>query len=666
MNEKENEATMAKKGGISVETAHIFPVIKKWLYSEKDIFLREIVSNAADAVTKHKRLCSLGQAESDGTAYRIDVRLDSAAKTITVSDNGIGMTEEELLKYLGSIALSGAMEFIQKYEGDQKEGNTTGIIGHFGLGFYSAFMVADDIEVVTKSWSGTPAVRWLCHADGSYELFPAGRETHGTDVILHIAADEEEYLNDRKLRDMLEKYCSFMPTEIYFTDEDAAADGQETEKEPDGEGKPAEEGQDEKPAGKSAEKSEKPVNDTHPLWQKAPSECTPDDYKAFYRKVFHDYRDPLFWIHINADYPLNFKGILYFPRLDNEYESIEGQVKLYYNQVFVADNIKEVIPEYLLMLKGVLDCPELPLNVSRSYLQNNTYVSKVSAHIVKKVCDKLNSLCNTERENYEAVWDSIKTFVEYACMRDRKFYDRAKDAILLTLTDGSHVTVAQYAEKAKEDGHAAPAGEGKEPVVTVYYTTDRELQAQYIALFEAQGIRIAVLDKLIDTQFVQMLESYDSTVKFQRIDADPAAALKADGDVTENQALVALFRKASGNDKLEVKFEALKDASLPAMLTVSEQSRRMEEMMKLYAMQTGGKDQAPLFPLEYTLLLNTASPLIPKLTALTAEGVAEDAAGKADLIAGQVWRLSVLAQRKFTADELKDFLAGSFDILEKL
>ncbi len=666
MNEKENEATMAKKGGISVETAHIFPVIKKWLYSEKDIFLREIVSNAADAVTKHKRLCSLGQAESDGTAYRIDVRLDSAAKTLTVSDNGIGMTEEELLKYLGSIALSGAMEFIQKYEGDQKEGNTTGIIGHFGLGFYSAFMVADDIEVVTKSWSGTPAVRWLCHADGSYELFPAERETHGTDVILHIAADEEEYLNDRKLRDMLEKYCSFMPTEIYFTDEDAAADGQETEKDPGGEDKPVEEGQDEKPTGKPDEKSEKPVNDTHPLWQKAPSECTPDDYRAFYCKVFHDYRDPLFWIHINADYPLNFKGILYFPRLDNEYESIEGQVKLYYNQVFVADNIKEVIPEYLLMLKGVLDCPELPLNVSRSYLQNNTYVSKVSAHIVKKVCDKLNSLCNTERENYEAVWDSIKTFVEYACMRDRKFYDRAKDAILLTLTDGSHVTVAQYAEKAKEDGHAAPAGEGKEPVVTVYYTTDRELQAQYIALFEAQGIQIAVLDKLIDTQFVQMLESYNATVKFQRIDADPAAALKADGDVTENQALVALFRKASGNDKLEVKFEALKDASLPAMLTVSEQSRRMEEMMKLYAMQTGGKEQAPLFPLEYTLLLNTASPLISKLTALTAEGAAEDAAGKADLIAGQVWRLSVLAQRKFTADELKDFLAGSFDILEKL
>jgi molecular chaperone HtpG len=662
MSEQNNETVQGKKGGISVETAHIFPVIKKWLYSEKDIFLREIVSNAADAVTKHKRLCSLGQAESDGTAYRIDVRLDAAAKTLTVSDNGIGMTEEELLKYLGSIALSGAMEFIQKYEGDQKEGNSTGIIGHFGLGFYSAFMVADDVEVITKSWSGAPAVRWLCHADGSYELFPAERETHGTDIVMHIAPAEEKYLNAQKIRDMLEKYCSFMPTEIYFTDEDAEAARQEKAEQ---DKEKAEEGKD-KPAEEKQPEPEKPINDIHPLWQKAPSECTPDDYKAFYRKVFHDYREPLFWIHINADYPLNFKGILFFPRLDNEYESIEGQVKLYYNQVFVADNIKEVIPEYLLMLKGVLDCPELPLNVSRSYLQNNTYVSKVSAHIVKKVCDKLNSLCNTERENYESVWDSIKTFVEYACMRDRKFYDRCKDAILLTLTDGSHVTLAQYAEKAKADGHAAPAEEGKEPVVTVYYATDRELQAQYISLFEAQGIQIAVLDKLIDTQFVQMLESYDAAMKFQRIDADPAAALKADGDVTENQALADLFRTVSGNEKLEVKFEVLKDASLPSMLTVSEQSRRMEEMMKMYAMQTGGKDQAPLFPLEYTLLLNTASPLISKLADLTAEGAGEDAAAKAKLIAGQIWQLSVLAQRKFTAEELKTFLAGSFDILAKL
>lgn len=647
----EQEVKEAKKGGISVETAHIFPVIKKWLYSEKDIFLRELVSNAADAVTKHKRLCSLGEAESDGTAYRIDVVLDPTAKTLTVSDNGIGMTEEELLKYLGSIALSGAMEFIQKYEGEQKEGNSTGIIGHFGLGFYSAFMVADDIEVVSKSWNGAPAVRWVCHADGSYELYPAERETHGTDITLHVTEEANEYLNEHKLREMLDKYCSFMPTEIYFKNEDAANED-------------APEGEAEKPA-----EEPKPVNDIQPLWQKNPSECTPEEYKAFYRKVFHDYREPLFWIHVNADYPLNFKGILYFPRLDNEYESIEGQVKLYYNQVFVADNIKEVIPEYLLMLKGVLDCPELPLNVSRSYLQNNTYVSKVSAHIVKKVCDKLNALCNTERETYESVWDSIKTFVEYACMRDRKFYDRAKDALLLTLTDGSHVTIAEYSEKARANGHTAPAEsaeEGKEPTAMVYYATDRELQAQYISLFEAQGIGIAILDKLIDTQFAQMLETYDPTVKFQRIDADPAAALKGDGEITESRALVELFRKVSGNEKLEVKFETLKDASLPAMLTVSEQSRRMEEMMKLYALQAGGKDEAPAFPLEYTLLINTASPLITKLTALTDEGAPETDTARAQTIATQVWRLSVLAQRKLTAEELTEFLTGSFELLERL
>lgn len=643
-----NDTANARRGGISVETAHIFPVIKKWLYSEKDIFLREIVSNAADAVTKHKRLVSLGEAEDDETAYRIDVSVDKTAKTLSVADNGIGMTEEELLKYLGSIALSGAVDFINKYEGDQKDGNNTGIIGHFGLGFYSAFMVAEDVEVVTKSYTGAPALRWVCHADGSYDLFPADRDVHGTTVIMHVSDEEEAYLESYKVKEMLDKYCSFMPTEIYFTDADK---DDEADDETDDENK------------EEAKEPEapKPVNDVHPLWQKTPSECTPEEYKEFYRKVFHDYREPLFWIHINADYPLNFKGILYFPRLSNEYESIEGQVKLYYNQVFVADNIKEVIPEYLLMLKGVLDCPELPLNVSRSYLQNNTYVSKVSAHIVKKVSDKLNSLCDTEREEYEKVWDSIKTFVEYACMRDRKFYDRAKDALLLHLTDGSYATIAQYVDKAKADGHAAPAEEGKEPVVTVYYTTDVEQQAQYIGLFEAQGMQVAVLDKLIDTQFVQMLESYNPDVKYRRIDADVAGALKGDGEITESQALVDLFRKVSGNDKLEVKFDNLKDASLPAMLTVSEESRRMEEMMKMYAMQNGDLGGTSMFPVEYTLLLNTNSALVRKLTDLC-----DSDADKASLIAGQVYALCVLSQRKMSAKELKDFLAGSFDLLNNL
>ena len=621
-----------KTGGISVETAHIFPIIKKWLYSEKDIFLREIVSNAADAITKHKRLVSLGEAQEDEApfSYRITVTLDKTAKTLTVEDNGIGMSEDELLRYIGNIALSGAVEFIQKYDGDTAD-SASGIIGHFGLGFYSAFMVADTVEVISKSFGSAAAVHWLCSADGTYELSVAERAQHGTSVILHITDEEEAYLDSHKLEEMLDKYCSFMPTEIFYVN----ADEEDEEKDDTTEEKTV----------------PQPINDTHPLWQKSPSECTPEEYKAFYRKVFHDYREPLFWIHINADYPLNFRGILYFPRIGNEYESIEGQVKLYYNQVFVADNIKEVIPEYLLMLKGVLDCPELPLNVSRSYLQNNAYVTKVAAHIVKKVTDKLCSMCDTDREHYESVWNSIKTFVEYACMRDRKFYDRAKEAILFRLTDGSHVTIQQYLEAAKESHEN-----------TVFYATDVELQAQYVSLFETQGLQIVVLDKLIDTQFVQMLEGYDNTVKYQRIDSDVATALKTDAEaVVENEKLVSLFKEVSGSETLEVKFQNLKDASLPAMLTVSEESRRMEEMMKMYALAGGDDADAPSFPLEYTLMINNSAPLIDKLTALL-----ESDQEKAHKIAGQIYRLSVLSQRKLTADELKNFLSDSFDLLETL
>ena len=639
-----NQESTRRSGGISVETAHIFPIIKKWLYSEKDIFLRELVSNAADAVTKHKRLISLGEIESsEDETYRITVTVDKTAGTLTVSDNGIGMTEEEITRYLGNIALSGALDFINKYEGEgEKNGNSTGIIGHFGLGFYSAFMVADTVEVISRSFTGGETTRWVCNADGSYEFTDAPYELgRGTDIILHITEEETEYLGAYKVQDMLDKYCSFMPTEIYFVDADKEESAEETSEE-------NTDGEEKTPAEPT------PINDTTPLWQKAPSECTEEEYKDFYRKVFRDYREPLFYIHINADYPLNFKGILYFPRLNNEYESMEGQVKLYYNQVFVADNIKEVIPEYLLMLKGVLDCPELPLNVSRSYLQNNTYVSKVSAHIVKKVCDKLNSLCLNERETYEGVWDSIKTFVEYACMRDRKFYDRVSDSLLFKLTDGKYVTVEEYFKT--EEGEDAPSEK------ILYYTSDPEGQAQYVSLFEAEGIKVAVLDKLIDTQFVQMYEAYagENAVKFRRIDADVAAALQADGDVTESEALTALYREVSGNDKLEVKFLPLKDESVPAMLTVSEESRRMEEMMKMYAMQ-GGMGAMPSYPVDYTLTVNTASPLTGKLTDLC-----ETDPDKAKLIASQVYRLCLLSQRKLTAEELTDFLAAGFDLLGKL
>ena len=610
-----------KKGGISVQTEHIFPVIKKWLYSEKDIFLREIVSNASDAVTKLRRLASLGQYDGGDETYRIDVILDKAAKTLTVSDNGIGMTAEELDRYICQIALSGALEFVEKYEGENKN---NGIIGHFGLGFYSSFMVSDTVEVITKSYTGAPAVHWTCNGEGVYETAEGTRNGHGTTVIMHVSEEESAYLEKYKIEEMLEKYCAFMPVEIYFTvenDEDEK-DEKKDEKEPE---------------------APKPVNDTTPLWLKNPSDCTPEEYKEFYRKVFHDYREPLFWIHVNADYPLNFRGILYFPRITNEYESIEGQVKLYYNQVFVADNIKEVIPEYLLMLKGVLDCPELPLNVSRSYLQNNTYVSKVSAHIVKKVADKLNSLCNVSREEYEKVWNDIRTFVEYACMRDRKFYDRVKDSLLLELTDGKFVTVTDYLESAKEKHEN-----------TVYYTSDKAAQAQYISMFEAQEMQVAVFEKPLDTQFLSMIEGYNSDVKYVRIDADVAGALKSDEAAVEDKVLSELFVKVSGNDKLKVAFTALKDESVPVLLTISEESRRMEEMMKMYAM-SGMSMGMGAFPTEATLTVNTASPLIKRLGTMEGE--------KQEKTAAYLYELALLSQRKLTAEELQKFLSDSYSML---
>ena len=605
-----------KKGGISVDTEHIFPIIKKWLYSEKDIFLREIVSNATDAVTKYKRLQSLGQIPSDECDYRITVSLDKDAATISVSDNGIGMSAEELETYICNIALSGAFEFIQKYEG---EGGSNGIIGHFGLGFYSAFMVSDQVEIYTKSFTDAPGVHWVCDESGSYSTEPCDKQDRGTTVIMHITEQEREYLDNARLSGMLRKYCAFMPVEIYFEDADAENSA-----------------------------SSAPINDTTPLWQSNPSDCTDEQYKDFYNKVFTDFKEPLFHIHINADYPLNFKGILYFPRISSEYESIEGQVKLYYNQVFVADNIKEVIPDYLLMLRGVLDCPELPLNVSRSYLQNNTYVTKVGAHIVKKVADKLNSLCNLEREQYERIWGDIRIFVEYASIRDRKFYERIKGSLLLSLTDGSCKTIDQYLEDAKQKHEGV-----------IYYTTDKALQAQYISMYTAQGIEVAVFEKSLDAQFMSALESYRGDVKFQRIDSDVAEALKGDGEVTDQPALTELFRTVSGNAELGVTYQPLKDTSVPAILNVSEESSRMAEMMRMYAMTSGNSPMQ--FPLEYSLVVNTGSPLYQKLQSLS-----ESDSQKAELIARQIYALSVLAQRKLNASELKEFLADSFSLLELL
>ena len=609
-----------KKGGISVETANIFPVIKRWLYSEKDIFLREIVSNATDAITKLKRLSSLGQISLQDETYRIDIILDKEEKTITVKDNGIGMSAEELERYICQIALSGALEFIEKYEGENNASD--GIIGHFGLGFYSAFMISDSVEIYTKSYTDAAAVHWTCSDVGEYEIEPWNQETHGTSVVMHVTDDGKEYLDASKLQEMLDKYCSFMPVEIFFK-----------------EVKDSEENSEDK-----AEES-KPINETTPLWLKSSSECTPEEYNDFYKKVFHDFKDPLFYIHINADYPLNFKGILFFPRINNEYESLEGQVKLYYNQVFVSDNIKEVIPDYMIMLKGVLDCPELPLNVSRSYLQTNTYVSKVSAHIVKKVADKLNSLYNTDRATFEKVWEDIKVFVEYACLRDKKFYDRVKDSLLLKLTDDTHIAVKEYLEAAKETNQN-----------TVYYTTDKDLQAQYISLFEAQNIKVACFDHQLDTQFISMLEQYLENVKFVRVDADVASALKGDGDITENADISELFKKASGNEKLEVKFEALKTPEIPAILNISEEARRFEDMMRMY----GGNAALGMNNGE-TLIINNTSPLVTKLANI----VVSDRE-TAEQMASYIYKLSVLSQRKLSAEEMQAFLADSFKLLNRI
>ena len=614
-----------KKGGISVETEHIFPVIKKWLYSDKEIFLREIVSNACDAVTKLRRLESLGQYDSDGEQYYVKVTLDADEKTLTVSDNGIGMNAEEVENYLCKIALSGAVDFIKKYEG---ENTNSGIIGHFGLGFYSAFMVSDRVEVITRSKDGSAVCHLVCTDSGEYTLDTETdlQRTHGTDVVMHISDEGEEYLKASEIRRVLDKYCSFMPVDIFFDDgakEDTPAEdseGSESDSTP----------------------SQSPVNDTHPLWLKNPSECTDEEYIAFYHKVFSDFADPLFWIHINADYPLNFKGILYFPPIRPEFDSLEGQVKLYYNQVFVADNIKEVIPEYLLMLRGVLDCPELPLNVSRSYLQNNTYVTKVSNHIIKKVSDKINSLFNTKREDFEGFWDKIKIFVEYGCLRDSKFFERTKNSLLLATCDNKYTTANEYLENAKEKH------EGK-----IYYATDKVSQAQYISMFQKKDIGIVLMNGPVDMQFMSLIEK-DKNVKFLRIDSELADLMKGEGEAAQSEELASLFKKVSGLENLTVSFEVLDDSAIPALLNIPEDMRRYEDMMKYYAPDA---DDGMSFAMSSaTLIVNTSNEIIKKLEAI------EDA-DKKERSATQIWSLSLLAQRQLSADELCRFLDMSYKTL---
>ncbi len=626
-------AEQTKKGSISVETEHIFPIIKKWLYSEKDIFLREIVSNACDACTKLKRLYSMGEAKDiDIDGFRIDVKLDRDAGTISVTDNGIGMSADEVERYINQIALSGALEFIEKYD---EGGSGDGIIGHFGLGFYSAFMVSDKVEMLTKSYTDAPAVSWECANEGNFEMTDGDADApRGTTVTMYISDEEKEYLDAYKLREILKKYCSFMPVPIYFDDGEKCEHEHEHE---DGEHCECEH-----------EHGEEKINDTNPLWMKNPSECTDEEYGEFYKKLFNDYKEPLFYIRLNADYPLNFKGILYFPKYTNEYENLEGQVRLYYNQVFVADNIKEVIPDYMIMLKGVLDCPELPLNVSRSYLQNDAYTQKIAKHISKKVADKLSGMFGTERENYEKIWHDIKPFILYGSMRDEKFYERMKNSVLFKTCDGAHLTLAEYAEKAKDKY------DGK-----VFYATDRTAQSQYISMLSKQGVTVLEFDTIIETQYAELCEQKDAGVKFLRVDAELPDLMKAeetDGEKPDEEKLKTLFAGILRNDA-QISFAPLKDKGLPVILTVSEQMRRMNDMMKVY--RSFGKDSGtPDFPESEALIVNSSSALIAALAKADDE--------KALPVAKQLVALARMSRRPLSADEAAEFTNSCYEMFAKL
>ena len=614
---------MLGHGTVSIHAENIMPVIKQWLYSDKDIFVREVVSNACDAISKHRRLVASGEAEKDETPYRIDVVVDKAAGTLTFTDNGIGMTADEVEKYIAQVAFSGASDFIQKYA---KDGETedTKIIGYFGLGFYSVFMVSKKVVIDTKSYTGAPAVRWTSEDGMSYDMEESDRTARGTSITLYISDEDADFLNVWTVRATLEKHCAFMPAPIYLSEVP----------------EPAKEGE-EAPEKKEPEQ----VNDPNPLWMRKPTDCTDEDYKAFYHKVFHDYEDPLFWIHLNAEYPFNLKGILYFPRIKNELSASEGMVKLYNNQVFVADNIKEVIPEFLLLLKGVIDCPDLPLNVSRSFLQNDGYVRKMSAYITRKVADRLLSEFNNNREEYQRYWDDIHPFVKYGFMRDDKFYDRAKKALLFKTTAGTYLTLEEYRNR-NADGDEC----------TVYYTSDEKRQAQMIKLYTDQGKDVIILNTLIDTNFISFLEyaEHDQKITFRRVDA-AADSLTEDGEVSEDDRakLETRFRAAMNDSEIAVTLKPFKSDDMIAMITVDEQNRRMSEMSARW----GGRDMN--LPEKRTLVLNSKHPLIHWIES------APDGE-EADSVCAQVADLAEMARQPLVAERMVEFLKRSNALLTKL
>ena len=614
---------MLGHGTVSIHAENIMPVIKQWLYSDKDIFVREVVSNACDAISKHRRLVASGEAEKDENPYRIDVIVDKAAGTLTFTDNGIGMTADEVEKYIAQVAFSGASDFIQKYA---KDGETedTKIIGHFGLGFYSVFMVSKKVVIDTKSYTGTPAVRWTSEDGMSYDMEESDRTERGTSITLYISDEDADFLNVWTVRATLEKHCAFMPAPIFLSKvPEPAKDGEEA------------------PEKKEPEQ----VNDPNPLWMRKPTDCTDEDYKAFYHKVFHDYEDPLFWIHLNAEYPFNLKGILYFPRIKNELSASEGMVKLYNNQVFVADNIKEVIPEFLLLLKGVIDCPDLPLNVSRSFLQNDGYVRKMSAYITRKVADRLLSEFNNNREEYQRYWDDIHPFVKYGFMRDDKFYDRAKKALLFKTTAGTYLTLEEYRNR-NADGDEC----------TVYYTSDEKRQAQMIKLYTDQGKDVIILNTLIDTNFISFLEyaEHDQKITFRRVDA-AADSLTEDGEVSEDDRakLETRFRTAMNDSEIAVTLKPFKSDDMIAMITVDEQNRRMSEMSARW----GGRDMN--LPEKRTLVLNSKHPLIHWIES------APDGE-ETDSVCAQVADLAEMARQPLVAERMVEFLKRSNALLTKL
>ena len=664
---------MAKKGSLSISSENIFPVIKKWLYSDHDIFYRELISNGCDAITKLKKLELMGEYEKpDELEYKIQVTVNPNEKTITFTDNGLGMTEEEVDEYINQIAFSGAQDFLNKYK---DKANEDQIIGHFGLGFYSAFMVADKVTIDSRSYKkDAKPVHWESEGGTEFEMGEGTKEEQGTTIVLYLNEDSTEFSNEYRAREVIEKYCGFMPVPIFLNN---AAEGPQYEtiekdqltdkdtiietivEEAKTEEKENENGEKEtvevSPAKEKYKILKRPValNDVSPLWNKHPNECTEEEYKAFYRKVFMDYKEPLFWIHLNMDYPFNLKGILYFPKINTEYDSLEGTIKLYNNQVFIADNIKEVIPEFLMLLKGVIDCPDLPLNVSRSALQNDGFVKKISDYITKKVADKLSGMCKTDRENYEKYWDDISPFIKFGCLKDEKFEEKMKDYILFKDLDGKYLTLQDCLDNAKEKHENV-----------IYYVTDEKEQSQYINMFRKEGLDAVYMGHSIDSPFIGQLEQKHEGLKFLRIDADVTDTFKeevkeedAETFKADAQKLTDTFKKALANDKLEIKVEKLKDEQLASMITVSEENRRMQDMMKMYNMY--GMNPSMFGSVGETLVLNANNKLVQYV-------LAHEEGDLTEKICRQLYDMASLSHGSLTPERMTQFIARSNEIMMEM